>query len=545
MNKFILYYHTLKYLRFKQLFFRLWYKLYQPKISLNTDAIKITKVTASIKFISNNNIYFINEQANFLNHSASISSKLIWNDPSKEKLWLYNLHYFDALNAHDAIQREMSYSLLQRWIRENHVHKKGNAWEPYPISLRIVNIIKYSLSVNALDSEVEKSLYIQTRFLNKICEYHLLGNHLFENFKALCFAGLFFEGPEADRWFQKGFNGLKKEIEEQVLADGGHFELSPMYHCIILEGLLELEQMFAVYARDKEFPWKKQIEKMLVWLSYMMRNADSISYFNDAADGIAHTPKEIFSYANMLGYEFKDQSNLANSLDNLSFDINYLKSSGYIVVAKDCMKAIIDVANIEPDYLLGHAHADTLSFELIVDELPVFVNLGTSCYGNSARREFERSTKAHNTLVVDDKNSSEVWSGFRVARRAKVRSIGLDIEKAIVSAEHNGYKRLEKPIIHKRVWRFAANKVLISDELDNEFKSAVAYLHLHPDCQIIRQENGRIFIALPNGKTLEVELCGAYEVQSNQYAISFGQLMATKSICYLCNKNSTTISIKW
>ncbi len=633
MSKFILYYHTLKYLKCKQLFFRLWYKLYHPKISLSTDEIKIKEAWANnspkrvgvsdqchtltnnshllmggsmvttLKFIPKNKVYFINEKANFLNHAASIASKHIWNDPLQEKLWLYNLNYFDALNACDAMQREWAYSLLQRWIKENPCDKKGNAWEPYPISLRIVNIIKYALSGNTLDDEVKNSLYIQARFLNKTCEYHLLGNHLFENFKALCFAGLFFEGIEANQWFNKGLQGLKKEVKEQILEDGGHFELSPMYHCIILEGLLALEQVFTVYAPDNKFPWKKEIEKMLVWLSYMMRNEDSISYFNDAADGIAHTPCEIFAHAKLLGYRFESLSGQCGNSVGVSDRcvpedkgqktegstqhpiLTHLKASGYIVVEKKRMKAILDVARIGPDYLPGHAHADTLSFELMIDGFPVFVNLGTSCYGNSERRIFERSTKAHNTLVVDDENSSEVWSGFRVARRAKPELICIDqkSEGLSIVAEHDGYKRLTKPIVHKRVWQFAKNRLTVTDILENEVQawannppkrvdvsnrshthtdnshlvvaglnvvttglhSAKAYLHLHPDCQIVSQQNRCVLIALPNGKRLEVVFNGAYEIQGNQYAVSFGQLAETKSICYLCETKSTTVSIKW
>ena len=89
--------------------------------------------------------------------------------------------------------------------------------------------------------------------LNKICEYHLLGNHLFENFKALCFAGLYFKSKESGKWFNKGLRGLKEQVKEQILQDGGHFELSPMYHCIILEGMLDLKIFLLVMIRQAYF----------------------------------------------------------------------------------------------------------------------------------------------------------------------------------------------------------------------------------------------------------------------------------------------------
>jgi hypothetical protein len=43
-----------------------------------------------------------------------------WNDPAREKLWLYNLHYFDDLNAVAAAKRTAWHrALLARWVAEN------------------------------------------------------------------------------------------------------------------------------------------------------------------------------------------------------------------------------------------------------------------------------------------------------------------------------------------------------------------------------------------------------------------------------------------
>ena len=52
---------------------------------------------------------------------------------------MYNLHYFDYINSSNA-RTEISRSLIHDWIDNNPVGK-GPGWEPYPISLRIVNWI--------------------------------------------------------------------------------------------------------------------------------------------------------------------------------------------------------------------------------------------------------------------------------------------------------------------------------------------------------------------------------------------------------------------
>src|SRR5690606_17543484 len=129
----------------------------------------------------------------------------------------------------------------------------------------------------------------------------------------------------------------------------------------------------------------------------------------DAAFGIAPDAGDIAHYAEYL--------NIALSEDKpKKFSCEWLADSGYCIVTLDAQsKAIIDMAHIGPDYLPGHAHADTLSFELSLFGHRFLVNSGTSQYGHDNQRAYERSTKAHNTLCINEENSSEVWGGFRVA----------------------------------------------------------------------------------------------------------------------------------
>src|SRR5690606_8714686 len=101
------------------------------------------------------------------------------------------------------------------------------------------------------------------------------------------------------------------------------------------------------------------------------------------------------------------------------------------------LKLIADVEGIKPSYQPGHAHADTFSFVLHQGDTPVVVDPGISTYAICERRSWERSTVAHNTLTIDRKNSSQVWSGFRVGKRAKVKIV-ID-EEDRCSAQHDGF----------------------------------------------------------------------------------------------------------
>ncbi|WP_018718410.1 heparinase II/III family protein [Arhodomonas aquaeolei] len=442
----------------------------------------------------------------FLNQAGTVTDPVDWNDPNQAKLWLYNLHYFDDLNSRDAGDREHWHrALLEQWVREN-PPGTGNGWEPYPCSLRIVNWVKWALGGAQLEAAWRQSLAVQARWLERHLEYHLLGNHLFANAKALVFAGLFFEGDEPERWLHLGRRILDREVTEQILPDGGHFERSPMYHVIIFEDLLDLLNVHYAYGVEPPPAWREVAGRMLGALSGMQHPDGEIAFFNDAAVGIAPTPGAVRDYAVRLGLYGDEMKGLVVSLPD----------TGYFRLASGPAVCIADVAPIGPDYLPGHAHADTLSFELSLDGQRVFVNSGTSEYGTSAERLRQRGTAAHNTVVVNGLDSSEVWSGFRVARRARPLDVeyGVNGEEVWLAGSHDGYRRLSRALLHRRAWQLNGSGLSVQDELTGAFDVACARFHLHPTTTLIATGErkarfctsaGREVVLAVDGGTLRVE----------------------------------------
>lgn len=417
VSRLALYYHTVKYLKLRQIAYRVYYKVKEIKINqVPPKYLEIRRGADFVLPILKNKKYIENDSVCFLNKSEIYNSKL-WNDTSKDMLWLYNLHYFDFINTTSGEQNTVGVSYIQKWINDN-PPIAGCGWDPYPISLRVINWIKYVFLGGELSDNAKESLYLQLRTLRNKIEHHILGNHIFENYKALCVGGMFFQGKEAESWFKIGFNGLIKEIKEQILADGGHFELSPMYQGIILEGMLDLYNFFRSYNKDFPQEWKKAIENMLVWLEVMCHPDGDISFFNDATFGVAPKLNELQEYASRLG--------IKNIAYKAFEDLVHLKDSGYIRVKLGDLYMIIDAGKVGPDYQPGHAHADTLSYEISYKGKRVVVNSGIDRYGSSKERIRQRGTAAHNCMVVDGKDSSEVWGGFRVGRRAEAKVIRID-----------------------------------------------------------------------------------------------------------------------
>ena len=202
------------------------------------------------------------------------------------KLWNYNKHYFDYLISKESYaNQQFMNGLLVDWVANC---QSGVGWEPFPVSKRIVNWIKWHhTSTEAIDSDVRKSLCVQADWLSRRLEKHLMGNHLLANYKALIFSGLFFRGDIAERWLRTGLRGFVEQLEEQVLDDGGHFELSPMYHCLVLEDVLDVINILNNYPNEEKLVRKFTsishlraiASKMFNWLQVVLHSDSRISFF--------------------------------------------------------------------------------------------------------------------------------------------------------------------------------------------------------------------------------------------------------------------------
>ncbi|MFN3310272.1 MAG: heparinase II/III family protein [Thermomonas sp.] len=469
------YWHTLCWLRPVQWYGRAWHRLYRPTPDLRP-APALALPPGRWRACARAPSLLGPEVFRFLSVEHRIADAADWNRADWPRLWLYNAHYFDDLVADDAQARvEWHRALIARWIAEN-PPGQGTGWEPYPVSLRIVNWLKWLLAGHAPVPGMLDSLAVQVRWLRRRLEHHLLGNHLWANAKALVFAGACFAGDEAARWRCEGLRLLRRELREQVLADGGHFERSPMYHAILTEDLLDLVQLAQLTgALDPEAsPWRETAARMLDWATVMAHPEGEVAFFNDAAFGIAPPLPALRAYAAGLGL-------VPPPLP--SSGLHLLQASGYVRMQVGPALLLADVAPVGPDYLPGHAHADTLSFELSLQGRRVLVNGGTSTYENDAERLRQRGTAAHNTVVVDGQDSSEVWSAFRVARRARVHEVNARQQEGVLSlsAWHDGYLRLPGRVRHRREWHLQARSLQVVDVLEGHFREAEAHFLFAPD----------------------------------------------------------------
>ena len=427
----------------------------------------------------------------FLNRSMDFGTEPIdWSPPGTSRLWQYHLHYGEEVAAlalrarqtRDARWADCAWALTDEWIEGNPPGRRPG-WEPYPLSLRVAN---WATALGALAgagggaghaTRVIQALAKQGRFLKRHLEYHLGGNHLVKNAKALLILGVVIEGPEGVEWRRRGGALLLSELRRQVLADGGHVERSPLYHGQVLEDVLDCLALAeaappGTVLRDLEVrELTSTAGRMVAWLQVMLHPDEGLPLFNDCVVAGEPSPPALLAYAARV---------LSRDAEVAPATVA-LVSSGYYVIRSGRGRVVIDCGAVGPDELPAHAHADTLSYELTWGTERVVVDSGTAGYALDELRRYVRSTAAHNTVMVDDTEQSEVWASHRVGRRAYPLGARLrtDPGAVVFTGAHDGYRWLG--VVHHRHVVALGDAWLIVDELVGRGRHRFeSFVHLHP-----------------------------------------------------------------
>jgi len=400
-------------------------------------------------------------------------------------LWRYNLHYFEYLyklgfqylnDDKNTKYYEKYKELIGSWI-DNNPCSYGDGWHPYTISLRITNWIStFGIFIEEINNDINfrdqmvESLYTQYSYLQKNLEKDVLGNHYFENIKALIIGSIFLGEEHVKSKFVKE---LLKQLNEQILEDGMHFELTPMYHKIILEDLIKITVWLkneSVHAKLTEY-----IKKMIDVMYSLEEGFGKTPAFNDSTDGIS---KNFDCLLETCKQEF----------DLTPKYIDSFEDSGYYILRNDQYKLIFDCGEICPSYLPAHGHCDALSYELSIGGIPILVNSGTYQYEGGEWRNHFRKTKAHNTVMIGDREQSQFWGSFRVANRIS------DVKRSRFNyKEINFISGSYKTYFGSKHTRFISeineNILLVLDKVEsNSIEEVRSYIHLDPDVKATLNE---------------------------------------------------------
>ncbi|MBD3225289.1 MAG: hypothetical protein GF313_11200 [Caldithrix sp.] len=548
------YWSTIKYLRWIQIYSRM--TLLIKKHLLHRFMVRRINRLKAPKTLLNLNLTIrpfpevsfdaTNYTFSFLNHRVTFGRHIRWNDPAQQKLWLYHLHYFDYLLPLAVKPKANQYSvikvLMQNWMEENPTGS-GNGWEPYPLSLRLVNwIYVYDRYRDFLTDDADfnrqltDSIYRQAAYLRLFLEYHLQANHLWANIKAMIWAAVFFGHRQ---WFNRFVPLLHEQLREQILEDGGHYERSPMYHAIILHDMIDLLQVLnnanqRLVAIDGLNEVRAAIEQkipgVLHWLRAMLYNDEQFALWGDSAYNM--TP----SYNRLKNYSQAVLPKQSLPLTHSNERLIPFATSGYYVFIAEQQKLIFDTGPLGVPYQPGHVHGDLLSFTYACEGQPMIVDTGVGTYLPDALRNTARSVSAHNTMVVNDMDQAEFWAAFRVGRRVEPEqvNVGNDDLPAVTASYQNQLSRREAYRHQRRITCIKNRFFLIEDYVTaKSLTSAETLLHLHPSCRIAREQN---HIRITRAKT-EIVIIYDHQHQDVQtkdwfYVPEFGEVLDNKVLIF-------------
>lgn len=485
---------TLRHLRLRQvshqLLRRLWRRSARP---FPLDWRSLPPRDGNLK--NTGRVYFDGKDGfNFNNQPGRFAGN--WNPPGMRKLWIYNLHYMAWLFDLETGREEW----IVRWIREN-PPQAGNGWEPYPVSLRLFNWCKhYAVSGASPAPEVLASISLQAGWVAANLEFHIDGNHLLENLLALQYAAFFLDqGDARGAAMEARINLLlADELKDQFLEDGGHCELSPMYHAILLERLLDLLNVWPA-ERPAWAPLHDLVVKTaragLDWLEAMSVGG-RFALFNDACYDSAPESGRLLAFgARLLSWKALAPVPLRS-----------LRETGYHRAEAGPFTVIFDTGRLGPNHQMGHAQGDMLSLCMWLSGRPILVHPGNFEYQPGMMRDYCRSTAAHNTVSVDGCEQAEWWASHRVGRRGCTLDVTAHVDSGngavLMAGSHDGFKRVSGGPLHRRELALTSSSLMVKDNISAPVGRIIkAYYHFHPDCALERLGDG-ILIRTDSGNLL-------------------------------------------
>lgn len=316
------------------------------------------------------------------------------------------------------------------------------------------------------------------------------GNHTAAEAVGLLFAGaVFAKGRRGRRWLERALELLREEADHLVLPDGGPGEQSFGYHRFVID-LFRLASSFlrenglrSIHALDSA------IGRGEAFLSAFEPARGSVLPIGDWDNGHATAPGIRPEYPAGSGEP-------RPSLESGLWKCRIFAQSGYTALKRrDGALLIFDHGDLGLPPLFNHGHADALSVSLYLGGVPLLADPGTYRYnGVPDWREYFRGTRAHNTVCVDGmdqavQETAFVWSHAFQARLTKARA---GPEGIVLEGLHEGYRRLVRPITHKRrIHARPEGSVEITDWFEGDGQHLYEQnFHLHPDIHLSAAAQG-------------------------------------------------------
>ena len=441
---------------------------------------------------------------------------------------------------------------IDHWIEDNPYQTGINWISALEVGTRVVSwIMAYPFYSDCCDAPFRRrlvtSLAQHLLFVEQRLSFGPFANtHLVGEAAALLAGGLFLDCHHSTRWVARGLELLEEEMGRQVTCDGVHAERSVAYHRFFLDHYYLIAGLLAANERTLTTATLERMEQMTSFLMHVLFPDGTAPACGDGDDarGICFRSDSPADYRGLLalGAVLFERGDFKAAAGALSEEVLWLlgpegvdrfdalaprrpddsslayPAAGYYVMRGGWGAS--DPVLVFDCGALGfgpaaHAHADALSFQLHAAGYPFFVDSGTFSYNlDHAWRDSFRTTRAHNTVVVDGQGQSVPADRLSWKSVAGSHSRGWVTTRwfDLADGEHDGYGRLSDPVTHRRVVFFLKPDVwVIWDDLRSRGRHDLEFLlHLRPDCRVDVDPGSASFVLTsPNGSRLTAWISGA------------------------------------
>ena len=384
-----------------------------------------------------------------------------WNhNPLGAHEWTHFLnrhHFLRPLALHVAktgCSRSASFlgKIINHWILSNPAPLRSNGgagptWETLTTAWRLR---EWLWVIGLMWENPSFSNYTRTSMLSSIWEHarSLMdhqghpNNWIIVESCALATTGLLFpQFNEAESWFKVGANRIFQQVEKQFFADGGHFEISPLYHSICLNALIEFRSTVAFKSADVPAGFDSRLRKAANFLSSLKRPDGTWPSINDSG-GVKS------DYSALLRKTYQVLGTLASNDKGVFLNNSDLPKLEHF---QDTGLAIMRSGRDESDNFLifrsgpsgaAHAHNDNLSLDICFKGHPGLIDPGIREYSPGALTEYYRSARSHNVVLVNGIEPSRANLGYQSRIRPADGNLIVGHDKNLILA--HGVRKKEE-----------------------------------------------------------------------------------------------------
>ena len=472
---------------------------------------------------------------NHRNYEEVGNIKVIWEKNRHHHLTIMAMAYFltkDEKYAKEVVEQ------INHWIKDNPFLIGVNWTHPLENGIRLISWVYcerflrgseyYDILFNK-NSLFWLSVYQHQKFILKTYSIgSSANNHLIGEMAGLFISSTFWPYfKESKRWIDYSKKKLEKEIVRQSFNSGVNKEMAFGYQIFAYEFLLLAYLVAREYKNFFSEVFKEYLKKNATVISELTSIYQGIPNYGDGDEGMAVQlqdinggriswlmeitnslfPELVLNFksgtlpAAMLGY-----SAINNNSIPLDFETIDYKDAGIFIFHRNINELKVSVLFKAGPFGFGsiaaHSHADSLSFTMNVNGVSFFVDPGTFCYHTDLEfRKYFRSTKAHNTLCLDNLDQSEQLGPFLWGKKAQTFVQEFSPSNNYIKAYHTGYKHL--PAVHTREIELD-DKLKISDKISGKGQHLLDFrFHLHPDVRIVDKKKNTLVIS---NKDIELQI---------------------------------------